>query len=166
MRQQTSSTAAARQRLFLGMGLIGLHRAFVSLPDALTSRDRPLRDRKVFFEAPLNADRHAYLEQLLASAWCTDTTDWADRGYIYNCESAYDMASASFAAGDDVGDLCLFETGAGGDMGVGPERIHYARAADVDLFVPPLTADRLRSTLEIIERMYAAEAFRAEVCRA
>lgn len=150
-------TSTQRSRLFLGMGLIGLHRAIVSLPDALTSRDRPIQERRVFFEAPRGEHPSRHLEKLLALAWGVDTARWAEWGYIYNVDDAYALASDSFAAGDDTGDLCLFETGCGGDIGIGPQRIHYARAADIDLFVTPAKAERLRSTMAYIELLYAAE---------
>lgn len=64
-----------------------LHRAVVALPDAMGERDRGYQERLVFFEAPRTAatdDAAAHLERLLAAAWCTDTRDWCERGFIYN----------------------------------------------------------------------------------
>lgn len=151
---------AIRPVTALGNGI--LHRAIVALPSCMVGADRPLQERVVFFEAPSEFAAAAHLERLLASAWCTDTTQWAERGHIYNVEAVrerlHDERSSSFAE-PAAGELRLLDTGCGGDGpgAVGPDRIHFARAADVDLFVTPRVAERLRALLAQIEAMYAAE---------
>lgn len=140
----------------LGNGI--LHRAIVSLPNHMTERDRPLQERIVFFEAPSSAGAAAHLEQLLAAAWCIDTANWCDNGYIYNINSVNELYAHAFG-GELTGELRLFEVGAGGDeFGVGPDRIHYARAWDVDFFVPPRVAGRLLDLSDMIEQLYADKA--------
>ncbi len=154
-------------KLCHALGLVGLHRAIVSLPDSLTDRERPLQDRIVFFEAPTGVHPLTHLEQLLALVWGVDTTDWTDRGYIYNRECACDALQEAIDAGDDVSDdIFLFETGAGGDIGIGPLRVHYARTPKVDLFVTPLRAERLRRALDRIEQLYRDEPARRAAERA
>lgn len=136
-----------------------LHRAIVSLPPRMTEPDRPLQERIVFFEAPTTPCRSGeYLEKLLAAAWCVDTTGWCERGFIYNINSAADQYSYAFGQ-ESSGELRLFETGRGGEVGlaVGQDRIHYARAADVDLLVSPRVATRLHELSGMIEELYAAE---------
>lgn len=142
----------------LGNGL--LHRAIVSLPQHMTERDKPLQERIVFFEVPAGTDvgRGEYLEKLLAVTWGIDTTNWCENGYLYNINTTQDLYSYAFGL-EDTGELRLFETGCGGDLmpAIGPNRIHYARAADVDMFVPPKVAARLRELSEVIEDLYAAD---------
>lgn len=142
-----------------------LHRAIVALPAALCERDRPLQERIVFFEALSQATCAHALEALLAAAWCVDTTDWCERGYIYNITSA--VEKLDYAVGEATGDLRLFETGCGGDgdYAVGPDRIHYACSADVDLFVTPRMATRLRTALAAIDALFAAEPARRGAIR-
>jgi hypothetical protein len=106
----------------LGNGV--LHRAIVSLPEHMTERDHPMQERIVFFETPSSDTCARHLEQLLAAAWCVDTKEWCENGYIYNVHSAYDMKRDAF--GDaETGELYLFEIGAGGngEPAVGPQRI-------------------------------------------
>lgn len=136
-----------------------LHRAIVSLPLHLCEPNRPLQDRIVFFEAPHGARCDKHLETLLAAAWCEDTTDWCERGFIYNINTARELLRDWSIGNQASGDLRLFETGAGGDCApaVGPDRIHYARAADVDMFVTPRVAARLRATLAHVEHLYDVE---------
>lgn len=132
-----------------------LYRAFVALPASMTEPDRPLQERVVFFEAPYNVDYAGHLEALLAKIWGVSTLDWCTRGYIYNITSATELMSWAFDAGQDS-DLTLFETGSGGNgiEAVGPNRIHYARIGDVDLFVTPRVARRLLEALDAIELLY------------
>lgn len=51
-------------------------------------------------------------------------------------------------------ELQLLEIGWRG--GVGPDNVHYARSEDVDLFVTPRVAARLRELLAIVDTLYAA----------
>lgn len=138
----------------LGNGF--LYRAVVSLPQNMTERDRPLQERIVFFEVlGSKSDLGTHLEKLLASAWCIDTNGWCESGYIYNIHSVQDMYQYAF--GDETtGELRVFETGCGGEDGVGHNRIHYARAGDVDLFVTPRMAARLHELLDMIDTLYAS----------
>jgi hypothetical protein len=121
----------------------------------MTEPDRPLQERVVFFEAPHNADYAGHVEALLAKVWGVNTLDWCARGYIYNITSATELMSWAFDVGQDS-DLTLFETGSGGNgiEAVGPNRIHYARTGDVDLFVTPRVARRLQDALDAIELLY------------
>ncbi|KVE22189.1 hypothetical protein WI92_22545 [Burkholderia vietnamiensis] len=134
----------------LGTGV--LYRAFVALPDALCEPGQVAQERTVFFEAPTSAGAAAHLEQLLAAAWGVDTRGWTERGCIYNLFDAHELVARAFGAAA-AGELRLLEIGAGPD-GVGPDRVYYARAADVDLFVTPRVAARLRALLAIIEHLY------------
>jgi len=139
----------------LGNGI--LYRAIITLPRHMAERDQWAAERIVFFETSSSDSCAEYLEKLIALAWCTDTTSWCADGYIYNVRSAYDMKRGAF--GDDDDELYLFEIGAGGHglPGVGAKRIHYARATDFDLLVPPRVATRMRELSEKIESMYARE---------
>ena len=125
-----------------------LFRAIVSLPDSLCQRDRPLQERIVFFEAPYdftkcsNAAAAQTLELLLATAWGVSTEGWCEDGYIYNIRRERDLLED--AMGD--GDRRLLEISWGG-----PERIGYAKAADVDLFVTPRLRTRLDAALRATE---------------
>lgn len=129
-----------------------LHRAVVALPDAMGERDRGYQERIVFFEAPRIADAAAHLERLLAAAWCTDTRDWCERGFIYNVRALGELMERPGQGA--TRELQLLEIGWGG--GVGPDNAHYARTEDVDLFVTPRVAARLRELLAIVDTFYAA----------
>lgn len=136
-----------------------LQRAIVSLPPLLHEPERPMQDRIVFFEA-YSDERASRLEQLLSLAWRIDATGWSEQGWIYNFSSAYERLHEGLSFLDKShGDLCMFDTGSGGDLpfAVGPDRTHFARRADVDLFVTPRLAARLLRALDVIEAMYAAE---------
>lgn len=141
---------------FVGNG--SLHRAIVSPPPHMAEPDQP--ERVVFFEAPFDNGKGAYLEKLLASAWCVDTAGWCESGLIYNIQSAADLRSDSSNRTGTPDDLQLFETGAGGNglYALGHNRIHYARIDVVDLFVTPRVARRLRDALDTIELLYAEQA--------
>lgn len=136
-----------------------LHRAIVELPEALTTPEYPLQERVVFFEVPANReDGRTYLRELLSKAWAVDTADWAHHGLISGVASLHELVTQSF--GDSAHeDIRLFETGAGGNgpEAVGFERVHYARAHTVDLFVSPRVAARLNEAMAVIEAMYQQE---------
>jgi hypothetical protein len=136
-----------------------LRRAIVGLPKWLAEPDEPIQERIVFFESPLANGAGKYLQDLLGQVWCLDTADWLEQGYIYNVHSAADLLRDSFSPAAP-GDLYLFETGCGGDSmhAVGPNRVHYARANTVDLFVRPRVARRLGDVIDTIEMMYAEDA--------
>lgn len=135
-------------------GVCTLHRAIVAVPDI--SSTRVYAERVVFFEA--NIDKAgSQLQQILALVWGVDTTNWCEDGSIYNVNSASELERDSWAGKIDGDGLYLFETGCGGAKGIGPGRIHYARAADVDCFVSPRHAKRLQRGLWIIEALYADE---------
>lgn len=134
-----------------------LHRAIVDLPNGMTEPDRPLQSRIVFFEAPDDAHPSSHLYKVLSAAWCVDAVDLAQRGFITNVQSAQELLhECGFEA---PGELGLFVTGAGGAAlpAVGPERLHYARTHDVDLFTTPRVATRLQELLATIEDLYLAE---------
>lgn len=133
-----------------------LYRAMVSLPTFMTDSDRPLQERVVFFESDSMTGCGVYLESLLARAWCIDTANWCEREFIYNVFSVDDLRRNSLCSGPS-NDIQLFEIGAG-VMGIGPNKIHYARAHDVDLFVSPRVARRLRDALDTIDVLYTNEA--------
>ncbi|MBJ9594142.1 hypothetical protein [Burkholderia seminalis] len=126
-----------------------LYRAFVVLPDALRQRDS-YGERTVFFETPRGKDEATHLEQLLAHAWCVDTRGWAEDGAIYNIYSAAELYADKT---DPAVDLRLLDIGGGSD-GVGPTKAYYARTPDVDLFVTPRVAARLRELLAIVDSFY------------
>lgn len=137
-----------------------LHRAIVCLPSELCQRDRPMQERKVFFEANSYGGEARQLEALLAIAWNVDTTEWCERGFIYNLVSAHEVLRMGYSFGpEETGNLRLLESGCGGDgdYAVGPDRIHYWRAADVDLFVTPAIAAHMHELLARVEALYAAE---------
>lgn len=106
----------------------------------------------MFFEARRIADAAAHLERLLAAAWCIDTQDWCEPGFIYNVRPIGELTERPGVAA--TRELQLLEIGWGG--GVGPDNAHYARAEDVDLFVTPRVAARLRELLAIVNTFYAA----------
>lgn len=135
-----------------GLGNGHLHRAVVALPDAMGERDRGYQERIVFFEAPRLADFAGHLERLLAAAWCIDTRGWCERGFIYNIRSLGELMERPAVGA--TRELQLLEIGWGG--GVGPDNAHYARTDDVDLFVTPRVAARLRELLAIVDTLYAA----------
>ncbi|WP_157634152.1 hypothetical protein [Burkholderia ubonensis] len=123
----------------VGVGV--LHRAAVVLPDILCEPEQVAQERIVFFEAPSSASAAAHREQLLSAAWCVDAHGWTEHGAIYNLFDAHELGAAA------AGELHLLEIGAG------PDRVYYARAADVDLFVTPRIAARLRAQLAIVEHL-------------
>lgn len=126
-----------------------LHRAVVAVPDHMVEESL-YEERLVFFEVPPGGDRSAHLIALLALAWCTDTADWSERGIIYNIHSLYEMREDSLDPDDETG-LYLFETGAGGEEGFGPRRIHYAKRHDVTVMVTPRVARRLDRVLDLLQ---------------
>ncbi|MCA7888883.1 hypothetical protein LGM58_37525 [Burkholderia contaminans] len=128
-----------------------LYRAFVVLPAALCRSRGSYDERTVFFEAPRGKDEAAHLEQLLSTAWCVDTQGWAEDGAIYNIYSAAELYERN---PDPTADLGLLDIGGGTD-GVGPANAYYARTPDVDLFVTPRVAARLRELLAIVDGLYA-----------
>jgi hypothetical protein len=134
-----------------------LHRAFVALPRSLCEPGDSMQERNVFFEAPSLTGRGQHLAHLLAAVWGEETADWVERGFIYNTKSVTELIRVAF--GDHMtGELRLLEVGAGGLSGLGEHRILYARHADVDLFVSPRVATRLRQLLAQVERMYESDA--------
>lgn len=134
-------------------GVGSLHRAVVAVPDP--SALRPYAERQVFFEVHTSVSPCAHLAKVLALVWGIETAHWCEHGGIYNIRSASEMARDCWAGTADSDGLYLFEIGAGGENGVGPGRVHYARAADVDCFVSPLLASRLQRVLWIVEALYA-----------
>lgn len=138
-----------------------LMRAFVSLPSGMCEADRPLQERIVFFESTSTDSCARDLEQLLALAWRVDTTNWSDLGYIYNIYSAQELLSSGDQA-SGAGELVLLEVGSGGDdpLAVGPDRIHYARSHNIDLFVSPRVNTRLRELMAAVEHLYECEPVR------
>ncbi|WP_321944802.1 hypothetical protein [Burkholderia cenocepacia] len=143
-------TVAERPILTTGLATGTLYRAFVVLPDALCRTRGAFEERTVFFEAPRGSDEAAHLQQLLAHAWCVDTQDWAEDGAIYNIYSAAELYADKT---DPAVDLRLLDIGGGPD-GVGPTKAYYARTPDVDLFVTPRVAARLRELLAIVDSFY------------
>lgn len=142
----------------LGKG--SLHRAIVDLPDGMTERDRPIQCRIVFFEVPAGAHPSSHLVKVLSATWCIDAADLAERGLITNVQSAHELLRENGI--EAPGDLGLFVTGAGGPSlpAVGPERLHFARTHDVDLFTTPRVTARLQELLTAIEDLYQAEPVR------
>lgn len=138
------------------MGVGQLHRAIVDLPDSLAQPDRPLQARIIFFESPGDKPARDHLVQILSSAWCIDASELARRGMISVSSAAEILHQRDHGA---AGDLALFVIGSGGDSlpAVGLERLHYARAHDVDLFTTPRLTARLQETLRLIEDLYEAE---------
>lgn len=136
-----------------------LHRAIVALPKWLAEPDEPIQERTVFFESELTTGAGKHLEELLGKVWCLDTADWREHALIYNVHSAAELRRDSFEP-EGSGDLYLFETGCGGKSmrAVGSNRIHYARANTIDLFVRPRIARCLSEVMDAIEMTYAEEA--------
>lgn len=123
-----------------------LHRAIVSLPESMCPRHEPLHERIVFFDRPHGTPAGAHLETLLALAWNIDTAGWCADGRIYNIYSARELIFDIGASTDP--DHRLFETGWGG-----PERIHFANPAHVDLLVAPRLHARLLAVLNHVHEV-------------
>jgi hypothetical protein len=137
---------AERPILTAGLATGTMYRAFVVLPDALCRSHGAFEERTVFFEAPRGVDEAAHLQRLLAHAWCVDTQNRAEDGAIYNLYSAVEHYADKT---DPAIDLRPLDIGAGPD-GVGPTKAYYSRTPDVDLFVTPRVAARLRELLAIV----------------
>jgi hypothetical protein len=138
---------------------LGLYRAIVSVPDALCPRSEPLHERIVFFECwPPDKPSHR-LERLLAEVWSTDTSGWANTGWIYNVCPAHELLERRFNE-DAPRDLALFETGAtNGDFpNTAPNGVLYARRGSVDLFVRPELGQALAGVLWEVEILREAGA--------
>lgn len=116
----------------------GVYRAIVSLPDMLSGRERPLEERIVFFEADPPRRPHDVLTELLRAVWRVDTSDWVERGLIYNIYSAAELIRDRAEDGHPPAHA-LFDVGGGGDgSDTGMlDRVLYARGDHVDLFVRP-----------------------------
>jgi len=136
-----------------------LYRAIVTLPNFMIEPEQPFEERIVFYEASGKEDYGRHLEALLAKAWCIDTINWCDQGFIANIYSAEELLSEGCNAGRE-NDLALFEIGWGGKGidAVGPDAIHYARKGRVDLFVTPRVARRLHDALDAIDLLYQLDA--------
>ena len=143
----------AQQLPIASSGVGSLHRAVVAVPDP--SALRPYAERIVFFEVHTSVSPCAHLESVLALVWGIETAHWCEDGGIYNIRSASEMARDCWAGAADSDGLYLFEIGAGGEDGLGPGRVHYARAADIDCFVSPLLASRLQQVLWTVEALHA-----------
>ena len=130
-----------------------LHRAIVDLPESLSEPGRPAQTRVVFFEAPADGSPSSHLIKLLSIAWCMDAHDLAQRGMLTNVRTATELLEEGFGS-VETSEMRVLETGAGGHAlpAVGPDRIHYARRGDVDLFTTPRVAARLNELLDIVER--------------
>ena len=121
-----------------------LYRVFVGLPAFMCDRDRPMQERTVFFEAPYNyangstAGAAEVLEKLLTLAWGVDASGWCESGFAYNLCREREIIDGAMGKGDSR----LLEVGWGGTEG-----IHYAKADDIDLFVSPRQAKRVRAAL-------------------
>lgn len=154
-----ASSSMFRQESIADLAYGRLHRAVVALPKWLAEPDEPIQERIVFFESELSTGAGQHLEELLGKVWCLDTKDWRELGFIYNIHSAADLRRDAFDPAAP-GDLYLFETGCGGNglSAVGPNRIHYARANTIDLFVRPRVARRLSEVMDAIEMMYVEDA--------
>jgi hypothetical protein len=141
----------------------GLYRAVVSVPDALSTRERPLEDRFVFFEGDPPRRPVEALTDVLRSVWRVDTTDWSHNGAIYNVYSAIELIRDRVEDGIPPAHA-LFDIGGGGD-GFDPrlvDGVRYARMNEVDLFVRPQARHALlRVICEIDARFDAAAAARA-----
>ena len=133
-----------------------VHRAIVDLPDDFPGAERGA-SRLVLFEVTGTQDPGDQLLRLLAVVWAADTISWEQQGLIYNIDSARDRFDGGQSlAPACMGDLQLFDSGCGSeDCGVGAELTHYWRAKDIDLFVRPNVAARLRLSIAAIERLYA-----------
>lgn len=128
----------------------------VTLPEGsgLTGSEDTFAERLVFFEAQGVASLGEQLQELLSTVWCIDTSWWLEHGLICNVFSVQDAIAQGGAHGLPE-ELALFECGAGSaSFGVGPDLIHYWREADIDLFVTPRVAERLRCLISMVEGMY------------
>jgi hypothetical protein len=144
-----------------------LYRATVCVDEVFgESPDEP-QERFVFFEVPPLVDPGLHIEKLLTAAWCIECADWLERGQIYGVETGQSLLASSYGA-VDTGELSLFEIGAGGgpDEAIGPDRIRYARAHEIDLFVSPRVASRLQQHISTIEAMYVAGPVVRSMCAA
>lgn len=134
-----------------------LCRAFVFLPNHLRDTSEWARtERTVFFEASpriTRGTRHEQLARLLSIAWDAPLLAMQEDGVIYNLATERELIEEWGHM--SAGDLRLLEIGRGGTDGIGERQYHFARAADVDLFVTPRTAQRLRHALAAVERFYA-----------
>lgn len=140
-----------------------LYRAFVALPRGLGDPERPTEQRVVFFEAP-HADPNPIgrLIDLLSTVWGVEAQEFHERGLIESVKSGIDLLRESAAPAAHA-EQALFESGSGGELfGVGEARIHYCRSTDVDVFVSPPRAKRIRELLDDIEDQYAYEQLKAE----
>jgi hypothetical protein len=148
----------------VGNGL--LFRAIVCLPPAMANMQKQSLDRIVFFEAPGNENADQYLEELLAKAWCIDTTGWIENYYIQQVFSVAELRCMSSSTAPAT-DLQLFELGTGGSESsvVMGEKIRYARSSRVDLFVSPRLGMRLRDALDTIDSLYMTKAASSGVRR-
>jgi hypothetical protein len=132
-----------------------LFRAFVRppVPPGAPARD----ERIVFFDTTRPTDPAGDLERQLAEAWGETTVDWSRSGAIAVVESHARLVEIGTSADPT---LRVLETGIGGDgpYAVGPERIHYARAGDVDVLVDGAARAKLEAALATVESLYAREA--------
>lgn len=137
-RQRSTAFTSAGPAPIEYLGLGRLYRAIVSLPASLCERGQPFQERVVFFEGPRDGAA-AHLEQMLALAWCVNTQDWCEDGFIYNLRSAIDIIDEGLSEDRDAR---LLEIGWGG-----AQRIHYAAALEVDFFTCPRVHARLAAAL-------------------
>lgn len=114
-----------------------LYRAIVLLPDAMCERDRPLRERWVFFDCPAATRPGLHLEALLSLAWNISATGWCEHGVVYDIKEASDL----IAQGDADDDTALFE------RSFGPEGTEHVSPNDVDYFCTPQVRARLELAL-------------------
>jgi len=141
---------------YLGNGI--LHRAVVALPPLMVRGDDAFEERIVFFESPDSMQSAKHLESLLSVAWCVNAENWCENGYIYNVRSIHELKVETFSS-DSTTELYVLETGRGGNgiTAIGPDRIHYARESQVDIFVTPRVAARLHELLEAVEILLVDE---------
>lgn len=137
------------------------------LGEGLRALDAEPPERFVFFEAPPLVDPGLHIEKLLSAAWCIDCSTWIERGRIYGLETGRALLASSYGA-VDMGELSLFEIGAGGGPheAIGPDEIRYARLHEVDIFVTPRVAARLQQHISTIEAMYVAGPVVRSICAA
>lgn len=135
---------------YLGNGI--LHRAVVTLPALMVRGEDAFEERIVFFECPNSMQSAKHLESLLSVAWCVNAENWREDEYIYNLRSIHELKGETFSS-DSTTELYLLETGSGGNgiTAIGPDRIHYARESQVDIFVTPRVAGK-RSFLPTFPR--------------
>lgn len=132
-----------------------LHRAYVYPPDSIRRETDSRWTRTVFFEVPWGhtGSRGAYLQQLLASVWHVDAQLLDD--CIENIHTERELLDGASFGEPKLGDLCLLASGCGGTTwpAVGPDRVHYESAENIDLFVSPRNAARIHAALQRIECM-------------